>query len=215
MLRESKQTNQLSIVLRSLQQIDTSVFSVLSTFEDIFAYVQMHFEEPTLQKINSLYGLSYSDKYKFVSKYYSLLRKEGNKFMENLPISTRIRLDIEMREAKNVILPDTVYSKFYNEVNQEINESNSSEMYSYIHGKSIFDCMNELAVAYRPFYLTKGDPFPWTLVPLKCLTFYSIDSESLETVMEQIQDKLGSIARSLCGLHIETDLYNPGSYRAK
>lgn len=31
-------------------------------------------------------------------------------------------------------------------------------------------------VSYKPFYPTKGDPFVWTVSPLKCLTFYSIDS---------------------------------------
>jgi hypothetical protein len=59
--------------------------------------------------------------------------------------------------------------------------------YLWTHNKCIFDCLNELLVSYRPFYLTKGDPFPWTVSPLKCLTFYSIDSESLETVIEQVQ----------------------------
>lgn len=62
-----------------------------------------------------------------------------------------------------------------------------SKSYFWIHSKAIFDCINELLIPYRPFYPTKGDPFPWTLSPLKCLTFYSIDSESLDTVIEQLQ----------------------------
>lgn len=57
---------------------------------------------------------------------------------------------------------------------------------------------------YQPFYLTKGDPFPWSLNILKCMTFYSIDKESLETVISQIQEKLASeILNNLCGLQVE------------
>ena len=39
---------------------------------------------------------------------------------------------------------------------------------------------------------------------LKCMTFYSIDKESLDTVISQVQDKItNEIVNQLCGIHVE------------
>ena len=62
---------------------------------------------------------------------------------------------------------------------QKIDEKNihiNKKSYFWIHTQAIFDSINQMLISYRPFYPTKGDPFPWTPFPLKCLTFYSIDS---------------------------------------
>ena len=47
------------------------MLSVIAMQADIFCYAQINYEENLLQTMNSLYGLSYTDKYKCVSKYYS------------------------------------------------------------------------------------------------------------------------------------------------
>ena len=83
-------------------------------------------------------------------------------------------------------------------------QGGSKKEYILFHCKSIFDCINELLRHYQPFFYTKGDPFPWSLNMLKCMTFYSIDKDSLETVISQIQDKItNEILNQLCGIHVE------------
>lgn len=43
----------------------------------------MSYENNLLQNINSYYGLSYGDKYKFISNYYGEIRR-SNKMRSNL-----------------------------------------------------------------------------------------------------------------------------------
>ena len=74
----------------------------MTTFTDIFCYAQINCEDNMLAILNSLYGLSYTDKYRCISKYYSNLGMNGGNG-GNLnggngsTISSRIKLEIIKR----------------------------------------------------------------------------------------------------------------------
>jgi hypothetical protein len=47
------------------------MLAVLSTFNDIFCYSQINYEDRILQTLNSFYGISYGDRYRYISRCYS------------------------------------------------------------------------------------------------------------------------------------------------
>lgn len=61
---------ELPTFIREAGQIDTSLLPVLNIFSDFFCYMELHHQETLVKAINKMYGWSYMEKFRFVSKIY-------------------------------------------------------------------------------------------------------------------------------------------------
>jgi hypothetical protein len=126
MLRESRQTNQFSIILRHPDQIDTSALATLSTSSDMFCYAQMNHEDSLLQALNSFYGLSFGDRVKYISRFHWELQEKlltpssSGKPNETTPVSQIIKLETLRRENMLKTLPDSMFGQFMKEMSEEL-----------------------------------------------------------------------------------------------
>ena len=67
----------------------------------------------------------------------------------------------------------------------------------------IFDCINELLDAFRPYGLS-GQPFPWK-VGSKARKSQAITEQNMNNVLEKIKEKALEWASYLCGYFGERD----------
>lgn len=115
-MRESRQNNLFNMIIRSEEHVDTSMLAVTATVEDILCYAQMNCEEALLQTLNNLYGLSYTDKYRYISKLYSQYAYSPGK--THHCISSFISLEIIKRDKILKALPEDLFACFMKELTE-------------------------------------------------------------------------------------------------
>ncbi len=82
-------------------------------------------------------------------------------------------------------------------------DSEATKQAVHYHNKAIFDVVNDELQAFRPFYSSEGQPFPWAYN--LGMTHYDITEEALYIIFVQIKEKIQKHATSLCGMQTDFD----------